>query len=87
MYVHSGHAGACGGHKRVLDPTELELEVLSELGTEPKSSARAVQDGNCRATSPAPALYFPPQLCLCSIPVSGSSTSFPTSKQGQGHIA
>ena len=47
MYVHGGHAGAGGGQKWVLDPMEPELQVVSELGTEPTSSARAVQDGDC----------------------------------------
>lgn len=27
MYVYLMYPGACGGHKRVLDPLELELEL------------------------------------------------------------
>lgn len=33
LYIHHMHAGSCGGHKRVLQPLELELQAaLSCLG-------------------------------------------------------
>lgn len=43
MHVHGGH----GGQKWALDPMDPELQVVSELGTEPTSSASAVEDGDC----------------------------------------
>lgn len=34
---------ACSVHKRATDPLELELDAVWVLGTEPKSSARALK--------------------------------------------
>jgi hypothetical protein len=53
------HVCACRIQKRMLDPLELELLVVVDhqiwvLGTEHRSSGRAVCAFNCRANSPAP---------------------------------
>lgn len=66
-YEHHTHAGAYGGHKRVSDHLDLQLEfwvTLWMLGTKPRFSAREIMFKPLSKVS-APALVFFTEIGIC----------------------